>query len=65
MEGNFHDEYMDLSNLDIPIKTNIKVPGKFKYQFGKKNHRWVSGYYLQKHINWHAASRALLLKRKQ
>ena len=35
-EGNIPDGYMDLSNLDIPIKTNIKVPGKFKYQFGKK-----------------------------
>ena len=27
---------MDLSNLDIPIKTNNKVPGKFKHEFGSK-----------------------------
>ena len=29
-EGNVDDKYMDLSNLDAPIKTNNKVPGKFK-----------------------------------
>ena len=28
------DEHMDLSNLDIPIKTNNKVPGKFKNELG-------------------------------
>ena len=33
-DGNVHDEYMDLSNLDIPIKTNNKVPGNFWYDFG-------------------------------
>ena len=27
---------MDLSNLDCPIKTNNKVPGKFKHEFGIK-----------------------------
>ena len=30
-EGKVSDEHMDLSNLDIPIKTN-KVPGKFKHE---------------------------------
>ena len=33
-EGKVSDEYMDLSNLDIPIKTNNKVPGKFKHELG-------------------------------
>ena len=27
---------MDLSNLDIPIKTNNKVPGKFKHDLGSR-----------------------------
>ena len=27
---------MDLSNLDIPIKTNNKVPGKFKHKLGSR-----------------------------
>ena len=27
---------MDLSNLDIPIKTNNKVPGKFKHELGSR-----------------------------
>ena len=27
-EGKVSDEHMDLSNLDCPIKTNNKVPGK-------------------------------------
>ena len=27
---------MDLSNLDPPIKTNNKVPGKFKHELGSK-----------------------------
>ena len=27
---------MDLSNLDIPIKTNTKVPGKFKHELGSR-----------------------------
>ena len=29
-EGKVSDEHMDLSNLGCPIKTNNKVPGKFK-----------------------------------
>ena len=28
------NEHMDLSNLDPPIKTNKKVPGKFKHDLG-------------------------------
>ena len=35
-EGKFSDEHMDLSNLDIPIKTNNKVPGKFKHELGSR-----------------------------
>ena len=31
-EGKVSDELMDLSNLDIPIKTNNKVPVKFKHE---------------------------------
>ena len=31
-EGKVSDEHMDLSNLDIPIKTNNEVPGKFRHQ---------------------------------
>ena len=27
---------MDLSNLDIPMKTNNKVPGKFKHELGSR-----------------------------
>ena len=27
---------MDLSNLDNPIKTNKKIPGKFKHELGSK-----------------------------
>ena len=30
------DEHMDLSNLDIPIKTNNKVPGKYKNELGSR-----------------------------
>ena len=33
-EGKVSDEHMDLSNLDIPIKTNNKVPGKHKHELG-------------------------------
>ena len=33
-EGKVSDEHMDLSNLDIPIKTNNKVPDKFKHELG-------------------------------
>ena len=35
-EGKFSDEQMDLSNLDIPIKTNNEVPGKFKHELGSR-----------------------------
>ena len=35
-EGKVSDEHMDLSNLDCPIKTNNKVPGKFKHEIGSK-----------------------------
>ena len=35
-EGNVDDKYMDLSNLDNPIKTNNKVPGKFRYELGSR-----------------------------
>ena len=35
-EGNIPDEYMDLSNLDIQIKTNNEVTGKIKCEFRSK-----------------------------
>ena len=35
-EGTDSDEHMDLSNLEPPIKTNKKVPGKFKHEMGSK-----------------------------
>ena len=35
-KGKVSDEHMDLSNLDIPIKTNNKVPGKFKQELGSR-----------------------------
>ena len=35
-EGKVSDEHMDLGNLDIPIKTNNKVPGKFKHELGSR-----------------------------
>ena len=35
-EGKVSDEHKDLSNLDIPIKTNNKVPGKFKHELGSR-----------------------------
>ena len=31
-DGKVSDEHMDLSNLDIPIKTNNKIPGRFKHE---------------------------------
>ena len=34
--GNVANEHMDLPNLDIPIKTKNKVPGKFKHELGSK-----------------------------
>ena len=35
-EGNVDYKYLDLSNLDVPIKTNNKVPGKFKHELGSR-----------------------------
>ena len=35
-EGKVSDEHMDLSNLEVPIKTNNKVPGKFKHELGSR-----------------------------
>ena len=35
-EGKVSDEHMDLSNLNIPIKTNNKVPGNFKHELGSR-----------------------------
>ena len=35
-EAYLSDEYMDLSSLDTPIKTNNKAPGKFKHELGSK-----------------------------
>ena len=35
-EGNVDNEHMDSSNLEPPIKTNNKVPGKFKHEMGSK-----------------------------
>ena len=35
-EGKVSDEHMDLSNLDIPTKTNNKVPGKCKHELGSR-----------------------------
>ena len=35
-EGNVDNEHMDLSNLEPPIKTNNKIPGKFKHELGSK-----------------------------
>ena len=35
-EGKVSDEHMDFSNLDIPIKTNNRVPGKFTHELGSR-----------------------------
>ena len=35
-EGKVPEQHMDLSNLDTPIKTNNKVPGKFKHELGSR-----------------------------
>ena len=35
-EGKVSDEHMDLSNLEKPIKTNNKVPDKFKHELGSR-----------------------------
>ena len=34
-DGKVSDEHMDLSNLEVPIKT-YKVPGKFKHELGSR-----------------------------
>ena len=34
--GNDDKEHKDLSNLEPPIKTNKKVPGKFKHELGSR-----------------------------
>ena len=37
-ESNIHNEHMNISNIEPhgPIKTNIKVPGKFKREMGSR-----------------------------
>ena len=35
-EGSVPDEYMDLSNLDTPIESYKKIPGKVKHEFGSE-----------------------------
>ena len=35
-EGKVPDEHMDLSNLEAPVKTNNKVPSKFKHELGSR-----------------------------
>ena len=35
-EGNVHNEHMDLSNLDKPIKTNNMIRGNIKHELGSK-----------------------------
>ena len=35
-EGNVDNEHMDVSNLELSIKTNNKDPGKFKHELGSK-----------------------------
>ena len=35
-ESNVDDEHMDLSILEPPIRTNKKVPGKFKHELGSR-----------------------------
>ena len=35
-EGNVDNEHIHLSNLEPPIKTNSKVPGKFKHEMGSR-----------------------------
>ena len=36
-DGNADNEHLDPSNLDPPIKTKNKVPGKFKYELGSRS----------------------------
>ena len=33
-EGKVFEEHVNLSNIEAPVKTNIKVPGKFKHELG-------------------------------
>ena len=35
-EGKVSDEHMDLSNLEVPIKTKNKVPGKSQHELGSR-----------------------------
>ena len=35
-EGKVDNEHMDLSNLEAPIKTNNKFPGKFIHELGSR-----------------------------
>ena len=35
-EGSFDNEHMDIRYLEPPIKTNNKIPGKFKHELGSK-----------------------------
>ena len=35
-EGKVPDEHMDLSNIEAPIRTRNKVPGKFKHELGSR-----------------------------
>ena len=35
-EDNVDNDHMDLSNLEPPIKTNNKFPGKFKHALGSR-----------------------------
>ena len=34
--GNIDNKHMNLSNLDIPLNINNKVPGKFEHELGSK-----------------------------
>ena len=38
-EGNVDNEHMDLSNLEPAIKTNNKVPSKFKHEISRSRTR--------------------------
>ena len=37
LQPSLNSKYMDLSNLDTPIRTSNKVPGKFKHELGRKS----------------------------
>ena len=36
IEGKVDDKYMDLTNLDAPIKTISKVPANFRHELGSR-----------------------------